>query len=69
MVLQNNNCAFNDEFYRQITGTATGTIFVSTYATQMGKKIPLDKSNVQRQELLDTLNFVNEAIQFTMEFT
>ena len=35
----------------------------------MGKKIPLDKSNVQRQELLDTLNFVNEAIQFTMEFT
>ena len=69
MVLQNNNCAFNDEFYRQITVTAMGTIFVSTYATQMGKKIPLDKSNVQRQELLDTLNFVNEAIQFTMEFT
>ena len=69
MVLQNNNCAFNDEFYRQITGTAMGIIFVSTYATQMGKKIPLDKSNVQRQELLDTLNFVNEAIQFTMEFT
>lgn len=69
MILQNNNCAFNDEFYRQITGTAMGIIFVSTYATQMGKKIPLDKSNVQRQELLDTLNFVNEAIQFTMEFT
>lgn len=69
MILQNNNCAFNDEFYRQITGTVMGTIFVSTYATQMGKKIPLDKSNVQRQELLDTLNFVNEAIQFTMEFT
>lgn len=69
MILQNNNCAFNDEFYRQITGTAMGTIFVSTDATQMAKKIPLDKSNVQRQELLDTLNFVNEAIQFTMEFT
>ena len=44
-------------------------LFSFQHATQMGKKIPLDKSNVQRHELLDTLNFVNEAIRFTMKFT
>ena len=33
IILENNNCAFNDEFYRQITGTAMGTIFAPTYAT------------------------------------
>ena len=32
-ILENNNCAFNDEFYRQISGTAMGTIFAPTYAT------------------------------------
>ena len=33
IILENNNCAFNDEFYRQISGTAMGTIFAPTYAT------------------------------------
>ena len=32
-ILENNNCSFNDEFYRQISGTAMGTIFATTYAT------------------------------------
>ena len=27
------NCTFNDEFYRQISGTAVGSIFTPTYAT------------------------------------
>ena len=27
IILENNNCSFNDEFYRQISGTAMGTIF------------------------------------------
>ena len=33
IILENNNCTFNDEFYRQISGTAMGTIFAPTYAT------------------------------------
>ena len=33
IILENNNCFFNDEFYRQISGTAMGTIFAPTYAT------------------------------------
>ena len=33
IVLENNKCTFNDEFYRQISGTAIGTIFAPTYAT------------------------------------
>ena len=30
---------------------------------------PLDKNTVKREELLETLNSVNEAIHFTMEFS
>lgn len=30
---------------------------------------PLDKNKVKPQELLETLNSVNQAIQFTMEFS
>ena len=33
IIIENNNCTFNDEFYRQISETATGTIFAPTYAT------------------------------------
>ena len=33
MILENNNCTFNDEFYRQTSVTAMGTIFIPTYAT------------------------------------
>ena len=33
IILENNNCTLNDEFYRQISGTAMGTIFAPTYAT------------------------------------
>ena len=33
VILENNNCTFNDEFYRQIRGTAMGTILAPTYAT------------------------------------
>ena len=33
IILENNNCTFNDEFYRQISGTAMGTMFATTYAT------------------------------------
>ena len=33
IILENNNCTFNDAFYRQISGTAVGTIFTPTYAT------------------------------------
>ena len=33
IILENNNCRFNDEFYRQISGTAMGTMFATTYAT------------------------------------
>ena len=33
IILENNNCTFNDEFYRQISGTAMGTIFAPTYTT------------------------------------
>ena len=32
-------------------------------------QIPLDNSTVKLEELLETLNPVNEAIQFTMEFS
>ena len=32
-------------------------------------QIPLDNSTVKPEELLETLNLVNEAIQFTMEFS
>ena len=102
IILEINNCIFNDEFYRQISGTAMGTIFAPTYATltmgyfefyfynicelKWGKEFqefilenwsrflddcqtPLDKDNVKPEELLETLNSVNEAIQFTMEFS
>ena len=102
IILENNNCTFNDEFYRQISGTAMGTIFSITYATltmgyfeihfynifelKWGKKFqefilenwscflddcqtPLDKNKVKPEELLETLNSVNETIQFTMEFS
>ena len=31
-------------------------------------KTPLDENKVKPEELLETLNSVNEAIQFTMEF-
>ena len=33
IISENNSCTFNDEFYRQISGTAIGTIFSPTYAT------------------------------------
>ena len=33
IILENNNCTFNNEFYRQISGTAAGTIFAPTYET------------------------------------
>ena len=33
IILETNNCTFNDEFYRQISGAAMGTIFAPTYAT------------------------------------
>ena len=33
IILENSNCTSNDEFYRQISGTAMGTIFAPTYAT------------------------------------
>ena len=33
IILENNNCTFNDEFYIQISGTAMGTIFAPTCAT------------------------------------
>ena len=33
VILENNNCAFNDEFYRQISVTAMGTIFGPIYTT------------------------------------
>ena len=101
IILESNNCAFNDEFYRQIIGTAMGTIFAPTYATltmgyfevhsyscelKQGKEFqefilenrsrflddcqtPLDKNKVKLEKLLETLNSVNEAIQFTMEFS
>ena len=32
-VLENNNCTLIDNFYKQITGAAMGTIFALTYAT------------------------------------
>ena len=102
MILENNKCTFNDEFYRQISGTAMGTIFAWTYVTltmgyfevhfynncelKWGKEFqefilgnwnrffddyqtPLDKNKIKPDELLATLNSVNEAIQFTMEFS
>ena len=96
IILENNNCTFNDKFYRQISGTAMGTIFAPTYATltmgyfefyfyicepKWGEEFqefilenwscflddcqtPLDKNKVKPEELLETLNSVNEAIQF-----
>ena len=33
IILENNNCTVNDEFYRKISETAMGTIFATTYAT------------------------------------
>ena len=33
IILENNNCTFNDGFYRQISGTTMGTTFAPTYAT------------------------------------
>lgn len=99
ITLENNNCNFNDEFYREIRVTAKTTIFVSTYATlpmgyfeihicdifefKWGKvfqefmsedfsrfldacQTALDKDKVKPQKLSKTLNYVNEAIQFTM---
>ena len=33
IILEINNCTFNHEFYRQISGTTMGTIFAPTYAT------------------------------------
>ena len=101
ILLENNHCTFNDEFYRQISGTAMGTIFAPTYVTltmgyfefhfynicelKLGKEFrefilenwsrfldecqtPLDKNKVKPEQLLGTLNPVNEAVQFTMEF-
>ena len=82
-MLENNNCTFNDEFYRQISGTAMGSTFSPTYATLTkfqefilenwsrflnDCQTPLDKNKVKPQEVLQTLNSVNEAIQFTVEF-
>ena len=102
MILEINNCTFNDEFYGQISGTAMGTVFAPTYGTltmgyfefhfynicelKWGKEFqefilenwsrflddcqtPLDKDKVKPEELLETLNFVNDAIQFTMEIS
>ena len=83
IILENNKCTFNDVFYRQITGTAMGTTFAPTYATLTkfqefilenwsrflnDCQTPLDKNKVKPQEVLQTLNSVNEAIQFTVEF-
>ena len=34
-----------------------------------GCQTPLDKNKVKPQELLEALNSVNKAIQFTMEFS
>ena len=97
IILENNNCTFNDEFYRQISGT----IFSPIYATiTMGYfevhfynicelkwrkefpelilenwnrflddcQTPLDK-NKEPEKLLETLNSVNKAIQFSIEFS
>ena len=33
MIIENNNCTSNNEFYRKISGTAMGTIFAPRYAT------------------------------------
>ena len=33
IILENNNCFFNNKYYNQIKGTAMGTIFAPTYAT------------------------------------
>ena len=30
IILENNNCTFNDDFYRQISETAMNTIFAPT---------------------------------------
>ena len=32
VILENNNCTFNDEFYRKNSRIAMGTIFTPTYA-------------------------------------
>ena len=33
IILENNNCTFNDELYRQISETAMGIICAPKYAT------------------------------------
>ena len=102
IILENNNCTFNDEFYRQISRASMGPVFAPTYATltmgyfevhfynicelKWGKEFqefiieywsgflddcqtPLDQNTVKPEELLETLNSVIKATQFTMEFS
>lgn len=102
IILENNNCTFNDEFYHQISGTAMGTIFAPTYAsltmgyfelklynicelkwgTNFSESLKenwrrflddcetnLDKTIVTPEVLLETLNSLHPAIQFTMEYS
>ena len=33
IILENNNCTFNNEFYRQISRASMGPVFAPTYAT------------------------------------
>ena len=102
IILENDNCTFNNKFYRQSSGTAMGTIFPPTYVTltmihfevhfynicklkwvkqfevftlKNWRRVlddcptSLDKNMVKPEELLETLNSVNEAIQLTMKFS
>ena len=39
IILENDNCTFNNTFYRQINGTAMGTIFPPTYAIYILRSI------------------------------
>ena len=99
IILENNNCTFNDEFYRQISRASMGPVFAPTLGyfdfevhfyniceLKWGKEFqefiveywsgflddcqtPLDQNTVKPEELLETLNSVIKAIQFTMEFS
>ena len=102
IILETNNCTFNDEFYRQISGAAICTIFAPIYATltmkcfevhfiifanwEGGEEFQnfffynwrrfledcqnrLDKNKVKGDQLLETLNSVNDVIKLTMEFS
>ena len=102
LILENNNCTFNNEYYTQISGTAMGTIFAPTYASltmgyfeikfynicevKWGMELAntlkenwsrflddcetvLDKTKIKPDDLLETINSIHPAIQFTMEFS